>query len=129
LPSRGHILPFGYGGLRPLHLRLWHLRLRLLPSWRHVLPFDYGGLRPLHLRLWHLRLRLLPSWRHVLPFDDCGLRNGILLRRTLWSSADRRLNTPDSAHVHDANRRTRSRRTLAYLLDLSWRKRATGILR
>ena len=57
-----------------------------------------------------------------------GLRSGIRLRRALWSSANRRLNTPDSAHIHDANRSTRRRRTLAYLLDLGWWKRAAGIL-
>ena len=51
----------------------------------------------------------------------------LLLRRALHSAANRRLNTPYPAHIHDANRRARSRRTLAYLLDLGWRKRAAGV--
>ena len=72
-------------------------------------------------------LLLLLSRRSILPLGYRGLRN-ILLRRALWCSAHRRLNTLDSAHIHDANRCARSRRTLAYLLDLGWRKRATGIL-
>ena len=50
------------------------------------------------------------------------------MRRALWFSTNRRLNTLDPAHIHDANRSTRRRRTLAHLLDLGWRKRATGIL-
>jgi hypothetical protein len=71
-------------------------------------------------------LLLLLLRLHTLPLGYWGLRN-IRLLPTLWFSTQRRLNTLYPAHVHDANRCTRSRRTLAYLLDLGWRKRATGV--
>jgi hypothetical protein len=91
-----------------------------------LLPLDVLLLLLLLLLLGVLLLPLL-SRRDVLPLGDRGLRN-ILLWRALWSAAHCRLNTLYSAHVHDANRRARRRRTLAYLLNLGWGKRATGIL-
>jgi hypothetical protein len=106
--------------LLPLDLLLLPLLLLgvlLLP----LLPL--GVLLLLPLLPLDVLLLLLPllSWRHILPLGCCG-------RRALWFNADRRLNTPDLAHIHDANRRTRSRRTLAHLLDRSGWKRATGAL-
>ena len=68
---------------------------------------------------------LLPS---LLLTGYGGLRNGIRLRRALEISANLRLNAPDPAHIHDANRSARRWRTLADLLDLGWWKRAAGIL-
>ena len=52
----------------------------------------------------------------------------LLLRwRALYSPANRGLNPPYAAQIHDTNRRARSRCILTNLLDLAWRKRATGI--
>ena len=88
-----------------------------------------AGVLLLLLLLLDVLLLLLPllSWRDILPLGYRGLRN-IRLLPTLGFSADRRLNSLDLAHVHDANRSAAGRRILAHLLDAGRWKRATGIL-
>ena len=68
-----------------------------------------------------LLLVLLP------PPQDILLLLLLLRWRAWYSPANYGLNPPDAAHIHDMNRRARSRRILPDLLDLSWGKRATGI--
>ena len=76
-----------------------------------------------------MRPRLLASGRRILPFGYCWLPNSSLLRLASCSGTNRRLNTPDSAQIHDAHRSARSRGSLAHLLDRSCRQWAAGILR
>ena len=97
-------------------------RYFLLP--RLLLPSDVL-LLPLDVLL--LLLSQL-SWRSILPLKPRGLRNRIL-RRYGRRCAHRWLNTPNLAHIHHPNRGARSRRALAHLLNLSFLKRTTGILR
>jgi len=78
------------------------------------------------LPLLDVLLLLLLLLLDILPLGYRGLRK-IGLLPTLWFSTHDRLNTLYPAHIHDANRGTRSGRTLAYLPDLGWRKRATGV--
>ena len=125
--------------LRALLLFLLLLRLGILLLFLLLLRLGILLLLPLLLLL---RVLLLPPL--LLLLRVLLLRLGILLLLLLllplrvlllslllprqWFSTHRRLNTLYPAHIHDANRCTRSRRTLAYLPDLGWRKRATGVL-
>ena len=122
LPFRTRCLLLDYGRLSPIDLWLGYLPLRLLPFRTRCLLLDYGGLSPISVWLGYLALRLLPSW-------DDGPWNRILLGCPPRSSVSRRLNPPDSAHIHDTHRGIRNGRTLAHLLDRGRWKGAAGVLR
>jgi len=77
------------------------------------------------LLLFQLLRRLPLARRSLLPFDDSGLWNGT--RRALGTGTHRRLNAFDTAHIDDANRSARRRRTLTDLLDIGRGERAAGI--
>ena len=115
--------------LRPFCLRLCHLRLRPLSVL--LLPLLLLGI--LLLLLLPLSILLLPLLLLdvllllLLPLDVLLLPL-LLLLSGLWFSSSSRLNPFDASHIHDANRRTSRRRTLAHLLDSGWWKRTTGIL-
>jgi hypothetical protein len=114
-------------GVLLLLLLLLPLDILLLPLL--LLPLDVLlllGILLLLLLLLPLDVLLL-SWRDIPPLAYRGLSN-IRLLPAPWISTHRRLNTLYPAHIHNANRCTRSRRTLAYLPDLGWRKRTTGVL-
>jgi hypothetical protein len=68
-------------------------------------------------------LLLLLLLLYVLRLGYGGSSN-IWLLSTLWCSPHRRLNTLYPTHIHDTNRCTRSRCTLAHLPDFGWWKRA-----
>jgi hypothetical protein len=99
------------------------LLLTALLSGRNVLPVLWSGLRLRGLRKRRLLLAALLSWRQVLrPVYGCR-------RASLRSSANGRLYTADSIHVHHANRSVGGCITLA-LLTAAFivRKRTAGIL-
>ena len=153
----GDVLPFCWGRLWLRGLRRgWLLLLTPPLSWRRVLPVLWRRLRLCSLR-WRgllilLLLTALLSGRDVLPVLWSGLRlRGLRRRRlllaallsrrqvlrpvygcrraSLRSSANGRLHTADSIHVHHANRCVGCCITLALLAAalVVW-KRTAGIL-